>query len=612
LYGRADVGPPRASLAKITTGRMPMMLYVHAGAVLALAVLGLPDEPGAKVPPPTDAQPAPSKDAAAGDVAAARAAAQKRVEDLKDDDKAKDTAGDEMRKELRKLFQERIAQLAALEEATKRRAKAERDALAEQNAAADLRAAAKRAAAELERATRAPESLLPPLFQTKAERVSEAILAEMKEALAAAGEECQAARDRLERLRAESKAASALANLRNEREAIRKALANLTDGQTELDAASAGASTAESREVARERRQNLAWEARVATERQAELDSRIALGETQRGPHLELRIAAQTALAEVARRKLDAIQARYQKLADTQQRDLQRAAAREQARAERSHDPIEQFRANRSAAFLGLQAALLKEEQELAAQSTLSLQEQAELTKQAEADFEGLQKLIEGGRSTTLVGLRLTNSYRRLATERETIVNRELAQASRELSRLENALTQVEFDLLNDSHEDRQLLDKLLARLPKARQAEAIAAHETLEVRHHSLLEERRRVLTQLAERADATRKKILERIQCLDDQHAFIRTHIFWVRDANPIGPTLADQCRHELLALARAILAVAEHGEASAPTALSARYVIALLGLLSLPLAVLRGRRMLNDIVQRDSTPSSSPLVV
>ncbi len=46
-----------------------------------------------------------------------------------------------------------------------------------------------------------------------------------------------------------------------------------------------------------------------------------------------------------------------------------------------------------------------------------------------------------------------------------------------------------------------------------------------------------RAVLEKLARRAEQTHTRVVRRLRTLDDQYGFIRTHIFWLRDQEPIG---------------------------------------------------------------------------
>ena len=47
--------------------------------------------------------------------------------------------------------------------------------------------------------------------------------------------------------------------------------------------------------------------------------------------------------------------------------------------------------------------------------------------------------------------------------------------------------------------------------------------------------------------RTDETHNQILRRLHTLDDLYGFIRTHIFWVRDQEPIGLATLQQAEHE-----------------------------------------------------------------
>ena len=70
------------------------------------------------------------------------------------------------------------------------------------------------------------------------------------------------------------------------------------------------------------------------------------------------------------------------------------------------------------------------------------------------------------------------------------------------------------------------------------------------------MLTKRCDILTKLVDRDEDARRAIRQRIDVLDEQYAFIRTHLFWVRDAEPLGPSTLGLARAEALRLASALL--------------------------------------------------------
>ncbi len=57
------------------------------------------------------------------------------------------------------------------------------------------------------------------------------------------------------------------------------------------------------------------------------------------------------------------------------------------------------------------------------------------------------------------------------------------------------------------------------------------------ETKHRVLLQRRRIALEQLCDRASHTLEQVSRRLSILDEEYGFIRTHIFWVRDCDPVG---------------------------------------------------------------------------
>ncbi len=205
-------------------------------------------------------------------------------------------------------------------------------------------------------------------------------------------------------------------------------------------------------------------------------------------------------------------------------------------------------------------------EKAYATTSGVSIQEQTSLKDKTVTDFEELKKLLDDGSVSPLDALRLKNDFRRIGPERAQIVRTDLAIIEAELTTYENALTDAEIDLVNDSRDDRFDRESLLEQLPANRRGEANAMLEELEARHRGLLNRRRNVLRNLARRAEETHECVLHRIKTLDDQYAFIRTHIFWIRDAEPLGATTLAHARDDSIRTAKALVHLAiEAGDRS-----------------------------------------------
>ena len=357
---------------------------------------------------------------------------------------------------------------------------------------------------------------------------------------------------------ADHKKADPTAALRAERDARRKAQAKLATGRGQGEADLAAAKTPEARALARDRLINDDWRARIAGERLRTIEAAIAL-EARREALTELRHQAQQAICELSAQTVARMQTAYRAAADRQQGRLARQAADQQARAAHANDPLERFRARRAGELLDLEGRLLKEERALAARPTVSLDEQELLANRAEEDLAHLKKLIEGGRSGTLVALRLNNSYRRTATDRERITRVELARATGLVEVCENALTELELDGLNGYRDEKVELGALLEELPPERRPAAVALDADFEAKRRDLLRDRQAAVLKLVDRAEEAEKQVRRRLRILDAQHAFIRTHIFWVRDAEPLGPETLSVSRREVQRVARAGLLVA-----------------------------------------------------
>jgi potassium efflux system protein len=127
-----------------------------------------------------------------------------------------------------------------------------------------------------------------------------------------------------------------------------------------------------------------------------------------------------------------------------------------------------------------------------------------------------------------------------------------------------------------------------------------------LEQNHRTLLVRRRKVLEQLTDGTAQTLDQISRRLAILDEEYSFIRTHIFWVRDREPIGPGTITQGAREGQHVLKALIRLAQ--ESARPSTWgrpSAEFVTASLAVLGLPIGLFRLRRVLRAQIVRDFPP-------
>jgi hypothetical protein len=529
----------------------------------------------------------------AAEAASARAEAVARLKRW-DDPAAKATTAENPA--LRELLAERLRWLDEWDKAVKARDDAEHPEPSPERLAAEGKADLERVRALLDQSAKDPDALLTGSFRHPAAKVTDAIRSEMKEAIDTATNELKDGKERQEKIRSDSsKRSNPLAALRAERDKIHQRVATLKARNAEREAALEAAKSPEARELARARLVNFRWESRVESERLRAQEALMAL-ESRRADLAELNLKVLDAHVALTTRTLERMQARYRTLAARQERDLKRAADNEQKRAAKADDPLERYRARRGAELLELEARVIKDENALTNRTYPSLEEERGLADHAEEDFARVKHLLDDGRVSHLDALRLNNDFRRITPERERIVKRELAAASQQLAYYENALSGVELDLINDSRDDRVEFDRLLEALPARRHGAALAGFEELERKHGLLLNRHRLTLEKLAARAEQTHDQIRRRLRTLDDQYGFIRTHIFWVRDLEPIGTTTLAQARRELFLAGKALLRLGcEACDRSLWGRLSAEFLAASAALLILPWPLIRLRRSL-----------------
>jgi hypothetical protein len=253
----------------------------------------------------------------------------------------------------------------------------------------------------------------------------------------------------------------------------------------------------------------------------------------------------------------------------------------------------------------------LENESALSTSSSPSLEEESSLALRAREDFEAVKHMIDDGRVSHLDVVRLNNRFRQILADRE-IVERELAQASYQLSHYVELLGGVELDLVNDNRDELYELDSLMERLPPARHADARAAVAHWQKDRFQLLQRRQKALEGLAARAEQTQDEILKRLSILDEEYGFIRTHIFWVRDQEPIDTAALIKAKHELGLIGRTLLRLSmEPFEHSGWGHMSAEFLVSLVGVVTLPGILLRARRWIDPPVSPapESLPPSHP---
>lgn len=557
------------------------------GEVLDRTPVGGTPPPSPAAAPSGDAPEAPAKPFDPSDPSSAKVDAEARLKAL-----AKEKP--EAVKDLREALVARLKLAEEWDRATALLQESEQPKVSPDREIAELRRDLERAKAALARFQRDPDSVLGGPFRRARGSVTDGALKEMKGEIDLAAEAVRDLKTAHER-----KAASRLENLKTYRESVHKRREERDGRSKQVVADLAAATTSDARAVGRERLINDRLEERVLSQYHEAIEAAIAL-ETRREPLVELRQQLLAAERELAAKTLELMQSRYRALAEHQQGNLARKAAVEQDRSQRSSDPMERYRARRAAELLDLEAVLLRDERTLAAKPVICEEDQRALADRAQEDFDHLKALVEGGRSNALVATRLNNSYRRTASERERIVRHDLTRASALLSLYENALTDVELDQLNDARDDRAPLDSLLEALPPSGRAAAQALASEFDARKRTLLDDRHRTLQNLAVRADKAQQQVQRRLRILDEQHAFIRTRIFWVRDAAPLGADTFKRAAVESQRLFHGGLRIArETGDTPHWGRTSWEFGIACLGVVVLPWPLALARRALRTPV-------------
>ena len=498
-------------------------------------------------------------------------------------------------KALRTLLEERIHWLDEWDKVKAAEARHLAEPSPEKQSAA-LKADLERVKVLLDQAAKAPDALLPGVFRNPAGPVTDTIHTEMKEALEAAKSDCNECKASLEKLKASStQSNNALSALRVERDKIHQRVAALKSRNDEREAAVAAAKSPDEAMLARERLVNFRWESRVESER-LRVQEALIVSESARPDLTALHVQVLDAHAQLSARTLARMQQQYRVVTTAQEDRLKLAAASEKKRAARAEDPLEKYKARRNAELLELHAQVLKIENPPATNGFPVLEEQRNLADRADADLAAVKALLDDGKVSRIEALRLNSSFRRIGPERARIVSHELAAAARHSTILENALNNVEIDVIDGPRNDRLQSEDVLQRLSRERHREANQFFKEFEEQHLQLLERKRLALEKLAQRAELTHQEIERRLEKLDEEYGFIRTHIFWVRDQEPIGAVTLAQCQAEALILGRALLPLLQEAcDRSNWGRVSVEFAVASLALLVLPWPLCRLRKSL-----------------
>jgi hypothetical protein len=455
----------------------------------------------------------------------------------------------------------------------------------------------------LSQADQKPEGLLPKQFRGKAVDVSSTLGSEMKDAIEATTNELKDWKNKLEGLRGEVARLNSLSNAkRSERDTLFQRVTALNAKGEEHESAVTDALSTGERRLAHERLVNFEWELRVESLRLRLIEAQIAV-ETKLAEVRERKLELYHAHVELASRTLEPMKARYRVVADEEERDLTQAKVREENRARLSTDPLDQFRARRTADLLALEALVIKNEQTLVITPSPSYEEQRTLADRADFDFANIKELLDDGKVSRLDAIRLNNEFRRIGPERDGLLKKEMSQVEAQLQYYENTLTSVELELLQNSLHDRWERDLLRERLSPERWSEGESLIRELENKNRSLLLRRRRALEKLTEATSHTLVQIIRRLGILEQEYVFIRSNIFWVRDQEPIGLVTLTQGAREFNVLIKGLLRLIQ--ETLTPSLWgqpSGEFVITAAAVFVCPIALVRLRRILGKQGKRD----------
>jgi potassium efflux system protein len=503
---------------------------------------------------------------------------------------------------IRELLEERLRLLDEYEKTSQDLERVTHPQPTPEQQSAEARAELRELEAVASRADLGAEVLLPPLFRGTSVTVSRTLPSEMKAALEATSNEVKEWRTKLDTLKSEIAKWDGQHNARRaERDKTFQGLATLKARSGELASAVTDALSIEARRLARERLVNFEWQTRVQSLRLQLVEAQLAL-ETRLAEVRALDVQIGRAHIRIGVKTLEQMQSHYRAAAFDQERNLRQQAANEEEKARRSDDPLERLRAGRSAELLKLETLVLKYEQAQAMTPSPSYDEQKTLADRAESDFVRIKKLLEDGDVSRLDTVRLNNEFRRIGPERDRLIKDELATVEAQIQFHENALTNVEIELMQDSLHNFES-DLVRERLPRSRWAAGEAVLAALEKKHRGLLIRQRDALESLTTNGGHTLGQVVRRLGILDQEYGFIRTHIFWVRDQEPIGLGTLTREVHEVHYLLKALLRLAQESLNSQRWGQpSAEFLVTGLAALALPVGLVRLRRVLRVLIERD----------
>jgi len=408
-----------------------------------------------------------------------------------------------------------------------------------------------------------------------------------------------------------AKAENSRSAQQSERDKIFQRVATLKAKSSEFEGRVTTAVTAEARQLSQEKLVNFEWESRVESLRLRLIEAQIALERKMAGVR-DLNLQICQAQAQIAEKRRNRMEAMYKAVVERQEQDLRQAAASEETKAGRALDPLVRFKARRTAEILSLEAQVVRSEQALATTPSPSPHEQRDLADRAETDFAQIKQLLDDGDVSRLDAVRLNNDFRRIALERERLLRNEMSAVEAQLQYYEEALTNTEIELLSDSPNDRLEHDMLRERLPQSSWPEGEAILGQIERKHRDLLARRRDVMEKLCDRASQTHQQVVRRLAILDEEYGFIRTHIFWVRDQEPLGLWALVQGAREIQALIKGCFRLAEETVNRKLWAQpSGEFLAMSAAVLVLPLGLIRLRRAVRLLLERvpPSPPAPAP---
>ena len=587
-------------MGKTWAGRLALFLGIVGFPLIVSA-----DGPATPPAPAAAATPAPALPPAAEAIADPEATpidtAQMRAElteKLKEStDKTGKDGSPAMPKPLRDLLEERLKLLGEWDKAYKSRQEAEHPKKSPEQQISEIKAELARVQSTLDKSAKDTSIILPAAFRQPAKDLG-AVSAEMKECIDAAKAELKDWKNKFEKIRsaeASRTTTSSIAALRNQRDKLQQSVASLAPRRKEIEAAVTEAKSPDEQALANERLATFELESKVEVERLLGQEARISL-EMKRISLPDLEKKTCEAHIELTSKSLSLMQAKYQALANVVEQNLKKNADVEQDIAARSNDPLVKYQARCKAQLLELQAQVVKHENVLASSISPSPEEQRILGDRAVTDFQSIKQLLDDGRISHLDAMRFNNDFRRIRPERARIVSRELATAEALQAHFENLLSSVELELLQDQRIDQYEHETLLEQLPPEKHGKAKALFAEIDKQHLELLNKNRAILMRLAARAEQTQKEIVRRLDILDEQYGFIRTHIFWVRDQEPLGFSTLLQAQRGTYVIFKGLFRLAlELGDRSLWGRISAEFVTATAFLAILPWPFFRLRQFL-----------------